>query len=355
MGGAEHWILSLLQHLDPERIACSGVSMVIGPWHGAQVDVEMCRRAERLAPVVGDRSLSCFRSENGLTNAVPCESEWDTLRWLCDRSDILISWGLPHLREWMTSLQFDGQIVVVSHNTLDSTVGPLASWKNDRVHFAAVSRIAGDAFFGAPVTILLNGGDVVRTEVTVPLAETRRLWGIRDGERTIGHVGRLSWEKNPLAPARAALELGPGWRAVYIGTGVSERDVRRQVGELMSDAVFAGKYEQVGNALAALDVFVLASWYEGFSLAMTEAWLAGTPVVATRVGGVPEIEEAYGSLVVPVPMDPTPRQLACAVAEAVSEGNRERVARAQQVAWQHFTDRAMGRRWTEYLLSLPRD
>ena len=353
MGGAEHWILSLLQHLDPQRITCTGVAMTVGPW--AHVDIDMCRRATRLAPLVGDRVLACFRPEHGLTNTVACHSEWESLQWLCDHSDVLISWGLSDLRDWMRSLRFDGQLVIVSHNAQDLTVRPLASWQSRHVHFAAVSRIAGESFLGAPVTVLLNGGDVGRAAATVPPAETRRLWGIREGERTIGHVGRLAWEKNPLAPAQAARALGPGWRAVYVGTGIAEREVRDRVRELTPDAVFAGKYEQVGNALAALDVFLLATPAEGFCLALAEAWLCGTPTVATPVGSVIELEPEFGPLAVRVPINPQPQDLARAIKEAVSENNCKRVAHAQRVAWQHLTDRAMGRRWTEYLLSLPRD
>jgi glycosyltransferase involved in cell wall biosynthesis len=145
--------------------------------------------------------------------------------------------------------------------------------------------------------------------------------------------------------------LGEPYRAVFVGSGWREYDVKEAVTNAVRNPVFAPECDQVGNPLAAADCFVLATPHEGFSLSLIEAWLAGTPVVATRVGAVPEIEARFGSLVVPVNVRPTPQELAAAVRLATSKRNKARVAKAQKVAREHFTAAKMGERWAEYLLA----
>jgi glycosyltransferase involved in cell wall biosynthesis len=67
---------------------------------------------------------------------------------------------------------------------------------------------------------------------------------------------------------------------------------------------FAGARRDVANVLAALDVFVLSSDFEGSPLALIEAMAAGKAIVATRVGGVPDlIDDGVHGLLVP-PGDP---------------------------------------------------
>jgi glycosyltransferase involved in cell wall biosynthesis len=68
--------------------------------------------------------------------------------------------------------------------------------------------------------------------------------------------------------------------------------------------VFAGHRTDVPEILQALDIFVLPSNWEGLPNAVLEAMAAGLPVVATRVGGVPEVVvEGQTGILVP-PRDP---------------------------------------------------
>jgi glycosyltransferase involved in cell wall biosynthesis len=108
----------------------------------------------------------------------------------------------------------------------------------------------------------------------------------------------------------------------------------------------------VGNALAAIDVFMLASPSEGFALTLAEAWLASVPTVATRVGAVPELERQHGQLVFPIRVNATESELAVAVLDALSAENRSVVMRAKQITQAHYTTRAMAARWTNYLCDI---
>ena len=67
---------------------------------------------------------------------------------------------------------------------------------------------------------------------------------------------------------------------------------------------FLGQRDDIPDLLAALDIFVLPSHSEGVSLALLEAMAAGLPVIATAVGGLPEVvTDGVNGLLIP-PQDP---------------------------------------------------
>lgn len=117
-------------------------------------------------------------------------------------------------------------------------------------------------------------------------------------------VGRLEPQKNPLllVKAFAALNharihlimLGEGSLRETLAAYIREHGLERRVHLL-------GKRNEVPECLAASDVFVLSSNWEGNPLAVMEAMAAGLPIIGTTVGGVPELVESgqQGILVPP--------------------------------------------------------
>ncbi len=105
-------------------------------------------------------------------------------------------------------------------------------------------------------------------------------------------VGRLEPQKNPLMLIRAFAALTDG-RAhlVMLGEGSLRDQVADYVRELRLErrVHLLGKREDIREYLAASDAFVLSSNWEGNPLAVMEAMAAGLPVVATAVGGIPEL------------------------------------------------------------------
>jgi glycosyltransferase involved in cell wall biosynthesis len=94
----------------------------------------------------------------------------------------------------------------------------------------------------------------------------------------------------------------PYARLIIVGGGPLETSLRD--GSLHSSVVFAGHRENVLPFLWAADLSVMASRHEGLPLAVLEAMATGLPVVATRVGGLPEIiQDGYNGALVP-PEDP---------------------------------------------------
>jgi glycosyltransferase involved in cell wall biosynthesis len=122
--------------------------------------------------------------------------------------------------------------------------------------------------------------------------EVRAELGLSDSAWVIGTVGRLVSDKNPALLLRASLPLlGPQVRLLFVGDGPLAPELRalaaaQPEGRFVS---FLGARQDVPRLLAALDVFALSSRTEGLPLALLEAMSVGLPIVATAVGGVPDV------------------------------------------------------------------
>lgn len=132
-----------------------------------------------------------------------------------------------------------------------------------------------------------------------------RALGIADQAPVVAIVGRLVPAKGPgiflEAVARAAIAM-PALKALVIGDGPLRPRLEaraRQLG-LEGRVVFAGLRHDVADLLSGIDALAFSSEREGLSMAMLEAMAAGVPVVATRVGGTPElIEPGVTGILVP--------------------------------------------------------
>jgi len=160
---------------------------------------------------------------------------------------------------------------------------------------AAVSEAARAAFVRenrfprARTTVIPNGMDLAAYE-TLP---RERLW---PGRPVIGTVANLSRDKDPDTLLRAFAEIRqtfPHARLVIAGDGPEAGAVRAEAARLgvAGEVEFLGFRGDVPRVLAALDVFVLSTRTEGMGIAILEAMAAGVPVVASAVGGVPEVVE----------------------------------------------------------------
>jgi glycosyltransferase involved in cell wall biosynthesis len=137
-----------------------------------------------------------------------------------------------------------------------------------------------------------NGVNVERFDIGDNVARLRREFGLPADVPVIGTVGRLSPVKRHDVLLRGFARLKhPTARLLVVGDGpVREELVSLAAGLGISDrVVFAGYRDRPERALAAMDLFALTSDSEGMPLAILEAWAAGKPVIATRVGGVPEL------------------------------------------------------------------
>jgi len=121
----------------------------------------------------------------------------------------------------------------------------------------------------------------------------------------VGTVGRLSEVKQQDVLLRAFARVVQRVRDVHLVL-VGDGPMRDTLGELakelkVADRVhFAGYQAQPEAYLRAMDVFALTSCSEGTPLSILEAWAAGLPVVASAVGGIPElVKDGTTGLLVP--------------------------------------------------------
>ncbi len=287
-----------------------------------------------------------------LPGVVYCPSARLAAQTILAQADVLVTGTGEDLANYATG--FNGPIVQVSHASGDLAGEYFRLNESRATHFVAVSEPAVLSFSPAvrkKTAIIHNGIDVHRCTPTQPRATLRAQWGFKDHHLLIGYVGRYDWLKNPTAAALAAKELGSDAYAIYTAQDQGFEQLRHQTHRLIGErARFVPLSPQVGDILTALDVFILASLTEAFSLSLAEAWYCGVPVVATRVGAIPELERQHGQLVAPVPLHPSGSDLAQAVTEALSPAfHREVVLRAQNVVSQFYTSAEMANRWTDYL------
>lgn len=361
LGGAERWVASLVTHSNPADLQWTGVA--VSGWGGVQPD--LCAELAHHCPIFGE-DVSPEMADGSPTPAAasPDCSRYITRVGTLERAireaaidaDVMITWGSLDYRWLLNSACPHLPVVVVSHSShADAQPVP----KELRTHLVAVSDMAKRPFLftgNPPISVIYNGAEEKRLQTRYGRKRQRELWGVDPSHIVLGYIGRQTNEKNPTAAIEAVQSLGGPWRAVYYGAkppGQPGPDLKQLAARKPGTTIFNKPVIHIGDVYAGLDVLMLASHTEAFSLTLLEAWLSRVPVVATPVGSVPELQAKYGQLVFQVPPDPSPTALAKACHLAMAPQLRhEVVERAYQLAKSQFTATAMAERWAHYLREL---
>jgi glycosyltransferase involved in cell wall biosynthesis len=204
------------------------------------------------------------------------------------------------------------------------------------------------------VTFIPNG-------IPAPLppsgADVRAELGIPANAPVIGTVSVMRPQKALdvlLRASRTLVDEFPALRVLIVGEG----DMREALGALSAElglddnVMFLGVRTDVPDVLAALDIAVSSSDFEGSPLSVMEYMEAARPVVATRVGGVPDlIDDGVHGLLVPAQDPPA---FAAAVAQLLHDPARagEMGRRGQERRRAEFDIDVMVRRLEELYVSL---
>lgn len=164
----------------------------------------------------------------------------------------------------------------------------------------------------------------------------------------IGVFGRLVREKGQEVALRAAALAGEDFKWRLFGRGPDEQRLKHLAQELQLGrrVVFEGYIENVGEAMGRMGAVVVPStWEEAFGFTALEAMSMGKPVVASRIGGLPEVVEGRGLLVEPG----SEQDLAAAVKRLAADRElRQNLAQQSREAHQRlFTIEAMATRLEE--------
>jgi glycosyltransferase involved in cell wall biosynthesis len=192
--------------------------------------------------------------------------------------------------------------------------------------------------------------DVVHSSSSGLRVDAARSEAIRatfPGKVVIGHVGALDnnqkGQEYIVAAARSLAVSHPDLQFVLVGGGDDEA-MLKSLAAGSSNVTFTGFVNNVGDYLAAFDVFVLPSNREGIGSILLDAMDRSLPVIASRVGGVPDIvhDGDNGILIEPRRVD----QLCAAIHALRADPARRRVLgeRGRELA-KDFTAEAMARKY----------
>jgi glycosyltransferase involved in cell wall biosynthesis len=170
---------------------------------------------------------------------------------------------------------------------------------------AIVRKLEDEGRTGAPVSLIYNGVDLDRYDHQEPCCTLREEYGMEPGAHLVGVIARLEPEKGHPTLIDAwprVLRSCPDAYLLVVGEGSRREALERQVADLGIGhrVVFTGRRDDVPAVTAALDIAVLPSYREAQGLSVLEAMALSRPVVASNVGGIPEmIRDGVTGLLVP--------------------------------------------------------
>jgi glycosyltransferase involved in cell wall biosynthesis len=173
-----------------------------------------------------------------------------------------------------------------------------------------------------------------------------RVPGLDPDRPTVVLLGALSAEKNPIAAIEAMASLADV-QLLVAGAGPLAAECAERARQMAPGRVhLLGPVADPAEVLAVADLLVLPSLTEGIPAAAIEAGLAGLPVVASRVGGIPEVvvDGKSGVLL----DEPTPFRLARAIERALRDGVELGAAGRARVL-ERFTIDAVADAWSDLL------
>jgi glycosyltransferase involved in cell wall biosynthesis len=347
-GGAERMVVNLMTHLDRERFEVAAISLA-GP-EGSALEQKLAENKVRVA-YLGKRAGFDMRMPHRIRNVVRKFRPHVVHSHLCLHYVFPSLIGCRDLSHISTvHLPADGL-----HKWLMRPLAQLAFRQG--VIPIAVSR---------EVALWLRHLQVVRDCLVIPNgipisdyqhpSVSRQVWrkeqGFSKTDVLCVCVARLEKQKNQ---AMLLSAFARGFRAdgrahlLLVGDGACRQDLEQQVRDLRlrSKVHFLGQRSDVPELLGAADIFILPSENEGNPLSLMEAMAAGLPVIATAVGGVPELIEDHRSGLLVTPGDADGMAVAILRLLQDAEKRRTMAASAAQRAMQAFSASRMAQGYME--------
>lgn len=288
IGGAERVVLRTASGLNRQRFEPIVVAFQAG--------------SQRLLHELRQRGVSAI--DLGVDSSRSPSTAWRLVRWLrAYRCDVLMSY-MFHANLASRLLRPFSRVprLICSERVVEWETPVRVALNRATVHLAdaiTTNSQAGVTFWAsrlglAPskIRLIYNGVDTTAFRPREQGREASR------GPIVIGNLGRLhhkSGQRHLLAALqRLASDASlPPWRCVIAGDGPEGRSLAELAGRLglSSRVEFVGHEDAPDRFLQSLDIYVQSSIAEGMPNAVLEAMATGLPVVATAVGGTPEVVE----------------------------------------------------------------
>jgi glycosyltransferase involved in cell wall biosynthesis len=266
----------------------------------------------------------------------------------------------PYVYGLMASLMTHARLVFTEHGRLSDgkpsrkrqLINPLLSLLPGSIFAVSADlkqHMVAEGFPARCIRVVYNGVDPGTRPSSAQRAHAREVLGIPPDAFVVGTVGRLDPVKNLGVMLQVQQSLGDKVKrafAVIIGDGPERAALAATAADLgVADSViFTGYRSDIRALMPAFDVYLNCSTYEGVSLTILEAMAAGLPVVATPVGGNPEVvvDQETGYLI-----SSRPRLLADTLAHLAFDA-RLRRAMGDAARWRVIRHFSIARMVDEY-------
>ncbi|AGA70803.1 glycosyltransferase [Desulfitobacterium dichloroeliminans LMG P-21439] len=294
IGGAEQHVLTLLQGLHSASLSLTSGCLVAGPFaklteeRGIPTLLFPMRHALDLSPlpklieVIRREEFSLLHTHGSRANLLGRLAGW--------RLKIpVISTVHSSLRQDYLSPQAARLALTLDRLTLPLTSGIIT------VSEALAQEVAARG--GQKIRTIYNGIQLLPQLDSLEERDNlrqcfRQIWKIPNGALVLGCVARLHPTKGLSTLLEAAQILRSQFPLIHIliiGDGPLHSELQKQAKSLDLTLTLAGYLPDAYQALPAMDLFVLPSLSEGMGLVLLEAMQARLPIVATAVGGIPEV------------------------------------------------------------------
>lgn len=256
-----------------------------------------------------------------------------------------------------------GRLVVTEHSAWNRRLSRAWSRRVDRAvyqQYDAVCCVSGDVVEvlrrhalvdPGRIHLISNGIDLEAFRGARPVSRGEISSRLTDSDRLIAHVAGFRPQKDQVTVLRALQGLPADVKVLFVGDGVTRVACERIAHELgvAGRAIFLGGRDDVPGLLAASEVAVLSSHFEGLPLSAIEGMASGRPFVASRVPGLRELVDGAGVLFA----EGDAGALAQCLARLLDDpGEREAIAAQCATRAAMFDVRETARRYADLYLSL---
>lgn len=322
-GGVEQWLIDLVARLPDHGVSVSAVGH-----HGGAGTFSSEVACKLSVPVL------TTLDEPGTTR-IAVASELPAVA--CSGVDVAVAWSCSPL-QLLSARRSTTCIVGVSHGVGDWWMREASSHID---HWAAVSDAARAPVPSEQCTVIPNGIDLARLNVTLSREVLRSEVGLPQAAKVIVSVGRIAKEKRLGLAVQALGRLPSDHWLWLVGDG---RDSLPKHDRL----IVTPSRSDVGNIYHAADCALLLSQAEGYCLSAVEALASGIPLVATPVGILPQLDLEVGRSVARyLSIDPSPQEVATSVLQSLA--SHVPSADVRSVIQAGHSAEAMAARWASFL------
>jgi glycosyltransferase involved in cell wall biosynthesis len=229
--------------------------------------------------------------------------------------------------------------------------------KSAKLIFTVSQEIKDDlikkGFPAKKLHVISNGIPIQQFDQSSQRQNLRNSWKVSDSDILLGIIGRLAPEKGHEVLFKALQQLisrYPSVKCLVVGDGPLREDLENLTKKmsLSSHVIFTGIRKDIADIYHACDIMINASFIEGMPMTILEAMASHLPIIATKVGGVPQVIDDHKNGILLEAGQPD--QLANAIEELVSNpGLRKLLAqKAYQDVCNQFSDKRMAKDYQRY-------